>query len=119
MITPTQFRLLALSFPETKEGTHHAIRKFIVKQKIFATLNEPENRACLGFSLEDQHVFCAFADSPFYPVPNKWGQKYGWTLLDLSRVEEEEMLKDALTVAFCKVAPQRLSDLFLPDENSF
>jgi hypothetical protein len=37
--------------------------------------------------------------------------------VDLSRVEEEEMLKDALTVAFCKVAPQKLADLFLINED--
>lgn len=114
MATPDTVRVISLSFPETDEAPHMAVTCFRVKKKIFATLNAPENRACLRFSDIDQDVFCSFAESPFYPVPNKWG-KYGWTLVDLARADEE-MLRDALTVAYCEVAPKRLAYLYLPGE---
>lgn len=110
MIDAETVRRIALAFAETDEAPHQEVRAFRVKKKIFATLNAPAQRACLRFSDVDQHVFCAFADSPFYPVPNKWA-KYGWTLVDLNRVDEE-MIQDALTVAYCTVAPKKLADLY-------
>lgn len=114
MVEPDIVRALALSFPETDEAPHQAVTSFRVRKKIFATLNAPENRACLRFSEIDQDVFCAFAGTPFYRVPNQWG-KYGWTLVDLSRVDEE-MLRDALTVAFCYAAPKKLAQPYLEGE---
>lgn len=111
MITAQTVRAIALSFPETDEAPHMEVRSFRVKKKIFTTLNVPENRACLRFSEIDQDVFCSFTDSPFYRVPNKWG-KYGWTLVDLGRIDEE-MLRDALKVAYCTVAPKKLAAPYL------
>ncbi len=113
MRSPDTVRAIALSFPETDEAPHMAVTSFRVKKKIFATLNAPENRACLRFSEIDQDVFCSFTDSPFYRVPNQWG-KYGWTLVDLGRADEE-MLRDALTVAYCTAAPKKLAALFTED----
>lgn len=111
MVKPETVRAISLSFPATDEAPHMAVTSFRVKKKIFATLNAPENRACLRFSEIDQDVFCSFAESPFYPVPNKWG-RYGWTLVDLGRVDEE-MLRDALTVAYCEMAPKHLAKPYL------
>jgi hypothetical protein len=48
-----------------------------------------------------------------YPVPNKWGLQ-GWTFVELSRVSEE-LLRDALTTAYCTVAPARLAQVVRPD----
>lgn len=111
MVKPETVRAISLSFPATDEAPHMAVTCFRVKKKIFVTLNEPENRACLRFSEIDQDVFCSFAESPFYAVPNKWG-KYGWTLVDLGRVDED-MLRDALTVAYCEMAPRKLAEPYL------
>lgn len=114
MITPDAVRAIALSFPETDEAPHLAVTSFRVRKKLFATLNVPENRACLRFSDIDQDVFCSFTDTPFYRVPNQWG-KYGWTLVDLDRADED-MMRDALTVAFCHAAPARLARPFLEED---
>lgn len=114
MIDAATVRRLALAFAETDEAPHHEVRAFRVKKKIFVTLNAAHGRACLRFSDIDQDVFCAFAGSPFYPVPNKWG-KYGWTLVDLEKVEEA-MMQDALTVAYCTVAPKKLAEMYQRDE---
>lgn len=115
MVEPAIVRSIALSFPQTEEAPHQQITSFVIRKKIFATLNAPENRACLRFSKIDQHVFCTFAESPFYPVPNAWG-KFGWTLVRLDKVDEE-MLRDALTVAYCTLAPKKLAAPYLNEED--
>jgi hypothetical protein len=55
----------------------------------------------------DQSVFCSFDKSIVYPVKGSWG-KHGWTTIELNKISKD-MLKDALTVAYCTVAPKSLS----------
>ena len=111
MVDHEQFRRLALSFPEVTEEAHFAITSFRVCKKIFATLNEAEFRATIRLSMIDQDVFCLFDKNVMYPVPNKWGQK-GATHINLQTIGEE-MCFDALTSAYCEVAPKKLSLLIL------
>lgn len=110
MVTNQQFRNLALSFPETMERPHFEKASFRAVKKIFATLDEKNNRACLKFNEVDQDVFSSYDHRIIYPVPNKWG-KQGWTFVELSLVEAA-LLIDALTVAFCTVAPKRLAEQY-------
>ncbi|HEV7350129.1 MmcQ/YjbR family DNA-binding protein [Telluribacter sp.] len=109
---PDHFRQLALSFPETTEQPHFEKPSFRVGKKIFATLNMKEQRATLKLSERDQDLFTLYDRTIIYPVPNNWGQQ-GWTHVDLTRVPEE-MLKDALTAAYCEVAPARLATIVKP-----
>lgn len=111
MISFDTFRKIALSFEETEEQPHFDKTSFRVKKKIFATLNQKEVRACLKFSEVDQYTFCRFDAEVIYPVPNKWG-KQGWTLINLAKIDEE-MLKDALTTAYCNVAPEALAKKYI------
>lgn len=101
---------LALSFDEAMELPHFDLTSFRVKKKIFATLDVKNNRLCLMLSPVDQSVFCSFDKSVIYPVPNKWGLK-GATYVDLQKVKKG-MLKDALTVAYCTVAPKILAEKY-------
>src|SRR4051812_14333414 len=101
------FRHLALGFDEVVELPHFENTSFRIKKKIFATLNERENRAVVKLSEIDQSAICSFDRNIVYPVPNKWG-KVGWTILQLEHVDEET-LKDALTMAYCHVAPSKLA----------
>ncbi len=105
MITPLEVRNMALSFDGTEELPHFEIISFRVKKKIFATLNEKENRACLRFNSIDQSAFCAFDNTVIYPVPNAWG-KYGWTLVNLKKVRKT-MFRDAIQTAYQTVAPKK------------
>jgi hypothetical protein len=107
MITLDQLRTLALAFPEVTEEPHFEKVSFRVKKKIFATYNAKENRACIKLSEIEQDVFSSADKSIIYAVPNKWG-KQGWTLINLQKVHPD-LFKDALTTAYCEVAPQKLA----------
>lgn len=114
MVHMDSFRKLALSFPEATEDPHFEKTSFRVKKKIFATYDTKLNRACLKLSEIDQSVFCSVDQSTIFPVDNKWG-KQGWTLIELSTVSED-VFADALTTAYCEVAPKKLAELLRPSD---
>ena len=97
MVTLAEFRKWALLLAGTEEKPHFQLLSFRVKNKIFATLWEKENRAMLKLSLISQSVFCAFDKTVFFPVPGGWGAK-GATFVDLSKVKKA-MFRDALQTA--------------------
>ena len=110
MVSIKGFKAIALSFPATIEAAHFEKTSFKIKNKIFATLSEIENRACVKLSPVDQSAFCTFDAQVIFPVPNKWG-KQGWTMIDLKKVKKE-MLEDALTTAYGLVAPKSLAKIY-------
>lgn len=59
----------------------------------------------------EQSVFCAFDKTIIYPVPGVWGRQ-GATFINLQKIKPA-MLKDALTAAWCHVAPKTLVAIFL------
>lgn len=105
MVSIKTFRQLALSFEATREEPHFEKTSFRVKKKIFATLNEKENRATIKLSLTEQDLFCIYDKDVMYPVPNKWG-KQGWTHINLKNIPEE-MCKDALETAYLEVISKK------------
>lgn len=111
MVTPKTARLLALSFPETDEQPHFHLTSFRVRNKIFATMDEPLKRIMVKLNETDQSVFCSFNSSIIYPVPGGWGKK-GATYIELTKVKKT-MLKDALTVAYCMTAPVKLAERYM------
>ncbi len=113
MVTLNDLRSLALSFPETTEAPHFEKTAFKVKKKIFATYDAKNNRACLMLSLVDQDVFSMSAKEIIYPVRNKWGLQ-GCTFIEMNKVKKG-LFTDALTSAYCKVAPKKLSLLVRPE----
>jgi len=111
MISNTQFKKLAMSFPEVLEAPHFENLSYTIKKKIFVTLNAKENRCCVKLSQEEQPLFCMIDKELIYEVPNKWG-KHGWTLVNLKLIKKE-MLMEVLTAAYCTVAPPKLAAPFL------
>ena len=95
------------------EGPHFGKISFRVAKKVVATLNVKENRICVKLSEIDQSLFSTFDRTVIYPVPNKWG-KQGWTLINLQKVAEETLV-DALTAAYCDIAPKKLASLVRTD----
>jgi predicted DNA-binding protein (MmcQ/YjbR family) len=112
MVSIEDLRLLALSFPETTEEPHFEKTSFRVKKKIFATYDEKLKRACVKLSEIDQNVFAASDKAIIYPVANKWG-KQGWTIIELNKVKIE-LFTDAITTAYCEVAPKKLLEQVRP-----
>jgi predicted DNA-binding protein (MmcQ/YjbR family) len=112
MVSIEDLRLLALSFPETTEEPHFEKIAFRVKKKIFATYDEKFKRACVKLSEIDQNVFAASDKTVIYPVANKWG-KQGWTIIELNKIKKE-LFADAITTAYCEVAPKKLSEQVRP-----
>lgn len=87
MITADTFRKLAISFPGVEELPHFDKTSFRLNKKIFATMNEKENRVTVKLPANDQYVFCLNDKSMIYPVPNKWGLQ-GWTNIDLTKINK-------------------------------
>jgi predicted DNA-binding protein (MmcQ/YjbR family) len=110
MVSIENFKKLALSFDEAQELAHFEKTSFRINKKIFATLDIPKKRAVLKFTEIDQSVFGAFDKSVIYPVPGAWGKK-GFTFVELQKVRTD-MLKDALTVSYCNVAPKKMAEKY-------
>ncbi|PSL04393.1 MmcQ/YjbR family DNA-binding protein [Cecembia rubra] len=112
MVSFETFRKSALSFPEVIEVPHFEKISFRVKKKIFATYDHKNKRATLKLSEIDQDVFSSSDRTIIYPVANKWG-KQGWTFVELGKVQKGLFI-DALTTAYCEVAPQKLAEQIRP-----
>ncbi|HTD94367.1 MAG TPA: MmcQ/YjbR family DNA-binding protein [Chitinophagaceae bacterium] len=106
MVSVKNFKALAMSFPEATELPHFEKPSFRVRKKIFVTLSESLSRITIKLSPIDQSAFCTFDRSVIYPVPGKWGLQ-GWTIIELKKIPKS-LLIDALTTAYCEVAPESL-----------
>ena len=115
MVSIDTLRKLALSFPEATKEPHFEKTSFRVKRKIFATYDGIKKRVCIKLSEIDQDVFSSADKTIIFPVDNKWG-KLGWTLIEMNKVKKELFI-DALTTAYCEVAPQKLAHLIRPNGN--
>ena len=87
MITPNDFRRLALSLPNVVEKPHFDRTKFRARID-FASLHEPSRTANLLLSQPDQAAFSALHPGTIYPVPNGFG-RMGWTTFELDNVVED------------------------------
>jgi hypothetical protein len=112
MVTIDTFRNIALAFEGVTEAPHFEKTSFRVNKKIFATYDAIHNRACIKLSPIDQDVFAAFDKTIIYPVANKWGVQ-GWTIVELKKIKKA-MCLDALTTAYCTVAPKKMADKYKP-----
>ncbi len=110
MVSLDTMRKLSLALAETDEHSHFEKTAFRVRKKIFATLDDKKARAVLKLNEVDQSVFSKNREGIIFPVPNKWG-KQGWTIVELKKVRKD-IFTDALTTAYCTVAPKALASLY-------
>jgi hypothetical protein len=99
-------RRLALALPEVKESAHMGKTDFRVRNKVFATLPDPDEYAVIKLTPEQQDMLCETEVAMFSPVPGGWGGK-GWTNIHLGAVDELT-LASALRTAWRNVAPKSL-----------
>ena len=110
-MTASDFRRIALSFPETTESAHMDHPDFRVGGKIFATLDYPGKGWSMVKLPPKQQVFFIEAEPKvFAPAKGAWGLR-GATIVHL-RAAKRVSLRRALAAAWRNVAPKRLSTRF-------
>ena len=106
LMTDEDLVALALSLPETAEGSHFGIRDFRVRSKIFMTLPGPD--FCVVKLTPDQQQM-ALATMPEHvaAVPGGWGLKGSSRLLHHSA--DREAIKALVRQAWRNVAPKSMA----------
>jgi hypothetical protein len=114
-MTPSSFRRMALSFPETEERAHMGHPDFRVAGKIFATLGYP-NKDCGMVKLTPEQQAELIHDEPraFAPSSGAWGRQ-GATNVHLKSVKKAT-LQRALEAAWRHTAPKKLAQAWEPLE---
>jgi predicted DNA-binding protein (MmcQ/YjbR family) len=107
MILLAAVRKLALAFEGVEEKPHFEKISFRVKNRIFATIDVKGSKVVLKLSEIDQSVFSRYDPSVIYPVAGAWGRQ-GWTMVEMKEVGKD-LFADAITTAYCTVAPARLA----------
>ena len=110
MVSAKTARELSLSFEATDEKPHFDRFAFRVKRKIFCTLSEEKEDMNLKLTLHEQSVFCKADPEIIHPVPGGWGRQ-GWTTIHLPKTPKG-FFKDALTTAYCNIAPLKLAEKY-------
>jgi hypothetical protein len=107
-MTPTEFRELALSFPDAVESAHMHHPDFRVGGKIFATLGYPDkDSAMVKLSPDEQKEFVRTSPGVFQPAKGAWGRQ-GSTIVYLPAATID-IVRGALTAAWRNTASKRLS----------
>lgn len=110
-MTKTEFRKIALSFPETSERAHQNHPDFRVGGKIFATMGYPDAAwAMVKLTPEQQEEFVRAEPAVFVPVKGGWGRQ-GATNVRL-KAAKKTSLRSALAAAWCNRAPKSLARTF-------
>jgi hypothetical protein len=106
MVSPAQWRKLALALPGTEERSHFGQPDFRVHGKIFAGLSPDGARGTLKLTPEVQSALLDAQAAVFFPAAGAWGRK-GWTHVVLAHATRKE-LGYLLTEAWRLTAPRRL-----------
>jgi len=110
-MTPSDFRRLALSFPETEERAHMDHPDFRVAGKIFATLGYPDDGwAMVKLTPVEQEMFVTAQPAVFNPSTGAWGRR-GATSVRL-KAARKPTLRRALEAAWRLAAPQQIRQQF-------
>ena len=106
MITPQEYRAIALSLPHATQGSHFEAVDFRVSNKIFATWREDRQQAVVKLSPDDQKLLLETLPEAIDRLPGGWGLK-GWSILNL-QAADEETARHVLALAWRTVAPKKL-----------
>lgn len=108
LMTPDDFRTLALSFPETEEKSHMRHPDFRVRGRIFATLSYPsEGWGMVKLPPTQQETYVQAEPDAFVPVKGAWGRQ-GCTSVLLKKAKKT-MVKSALAEAWREAAAKQSS----------
>lgn len=112
-MTSSDFRCLALSFPETSEQSHMEHPDFRVAGKVFATLGYPETGwAMVRLTPIEQEMFVKSHPGVFVPCAGAWGRR-GATSIRL-KAARKPTVRRALRAAWLLTAPRELASKLNP-----
>ena len=98
MLTPDQFRSLALAMDGASESAHMGHPDFRANGRIFATLHPAKETGMVKLTPKQQQEFLSEGSDAFVPSSGAWGRQ-GCTDVRLAAVEEDT-LGQALTLAW-------------------
>lgn len=102
LMTPNEFRKLALNFPGAIESAHMNHPDFRIGGKIFATLGPGESWGMVKLTPEQQRSFMQEEPNVFSPCSGAWGRG-GATTVNLASAKQG-LVKTALSAAFQNVS---------------
>ena len=106
-MTPAAFLKLALSLPETAEGSHMGHSDLRVAGKIFSSrADRPGGAAYLKLTPDQQAMLCKAEPEMFAPVSGGWGLK-GATWIYVAKADAKTA-KSALWMAWRNAASKTL-----------
>ncbi len=109
-MTDEELVSLALSLPETAEGSHFGTRDFRVRGKIFMTM--PGSDFCvLKLTPDQQQMALATVSGQIAAAPGGWGLK-GWTRL-FHRNADNDGVARPVRLAWRNAAPKSMA---LPED---
>lgn len=107
-MTPSDFRKLALSLPETAEHAHMNHPDFRVAGKIFATLGYPNREwGMVRVTPVEQGMLVEAEPDVFVPAKGAWGRQ-GSTTVNLKAAKKSTVRK-AMAAAWRLAAPTHLT----------
>lgn len=109
-MSPSAYRKLALTLPETIEREHMGHPDFRVGGRIFATLRPDAGLGMVKLMPAQQSEFIKREPAVFKPVPGGWGQR-GATYI-LLKPARAASVKAALLTAWRNTAPAKLIKKF-------
>ncbi|MEM7189475.1 MAG: MmcQ/YjbR family DNA-binding protein [Pseudomonadota bacterium] len=104
LMTPDDFRALALALPDAVESGHMGKADFRVRKKIYATLGD--GIGTLKLDADQQGLMIEVLGDAVYPANGAWGAK-GWTQMRLSELDAEAV-NPWMRSAWTNVAPKTL-----------
>lgn len=102
MLSPEEFRRIALSMVDAIEGAHMGHPDFRVNGRIFATLHPDHQWGMVKLTPEQQQKFVRENPATFVAENGAWGRA-GCTRVRLGSVDEDT-LGEAMTLAWQKTA---------------
>ena len=98
MLSPKDFRRIALGMNDAIEGAHMAHPDFRANGRIFATLYPDGQRGMVKLTPDQQQEFVRAHPTTFEPASGAWGRQ-GCTTVQLNAVDEAT-LGEAMTLAW-------------------
>ena len=103
IMTPEDFRQIALDLPNAAESSHMGHPDFRVAGKIFATLGYPDSQwGMVKLTSEQQEMLVGAEPAVFTPVKGAWGKR-GSTQVLLEALDDATA-KSALRMAWERIA---------------